>query len=119
MGKKIPKKQAYHSKWICDDRPKPMCPEIAALTDEENEVLFLILFGKNLPQNEVDEIINFISDRYDGCLDWLEYYREYFFIDSNSTKIMMKLDAPEEAAISFELFKEANNYHYNHTETHN
>ena len=48
MGKKKSKKQAYHSEWICDDRPRPMCPEIAALTDEENEVLFLILFGKNL-----------------------------------------------------------------------
>ena len=114
MEKKKSKKQAYHSEWICDDRTRPMCLEIAALTDEENEVLFLILFGNNLPQNEVDEIINSISDRYDGCLDWLGNYRDYFFIDSNSTKIMMKPDASEEAAISFELFKEANNYHYNH-----
>lgn len=114
MGKRKTKKQEYHSKWICDDRPKPMCPEIAALTDEENEVLFLLLFGKNLPQNEEDEIINFISDRYAGCLDWLKFYREYFFVDSDSTKIMMKPDAPEEAAISFDFYKEANGYDYEH-----
>lgn len=114
MGSRNPKKQAYKSEWICDDRPKPMCPKIAALTDEENEVLFLLLFGKNLPQNEVDQIINSISDTYDGCLDWLKYYRDYFFIDSDSTKIMLKPDAPEEAVISFELFKEANGYDYEH-----
>ena len=77
-------------------------------------MLFLILFGKNLPQNEVAQIINSISDTYDGCLDWLKYYRDYFFVDSDSTKIMMKPDAPEEAAISFEIFREANNYHYNY-----
>ena len=113
MSKKR-KLTTYSSEWICDDRPRPMCPEIAALTDEENEVLFLLLSGKNLPQNEGDEIINFISDRYDGCLDWLEYYRNYFFVDSDSTKIMMKPDAPEEAVISFEFYKEANGYDYEH-----
>ena len=114
MAKTKLQNQEHHSNWICDDRPKPVSPEIAAMTDEEIEVQYLLRFGKNLPKNEVDEIINFISDKYDGCLDWFEYYRDYFFVDSDSTKIMMKPDAPEEAAISFEIFREANNYHYNY-----
>ena len=34
---KRPKKQEFHSDWLCDDRPKPMSPEVAAMTEEEIE----------------------------------------------------------------------------------
>lgn len=55
-----------------------------------------------------------ISIRYAKALDWLLYYEEYFYTDPKTKRMMMKLDAPKEAAESFKLYKEANNLHYNH-----
>ena len=55
-----------------------------------------------------------MSKRYMGSLDWLLYYEEYFYKDAKTKRIMMKPNAPEAAAKSFELYKEANRFRYNH-----
>ena len=53
MGKKN-KKRKYLSEWICDDRPRPMDTEVAAMTDEELEEEFQRRFGQFLPKNAHD-----------------------------------------------------------------
>ena len=53
MGKKN-KKCKYLSEWICDDRPRPMDTEVAAMTDEELEDEFQRRFGQFLPKNAQD-----------------------------------------------------------------
>lgn len=41
-------------RYICDDRPRPMCPEVAAMTDEEAEAEYQRLI-RNLPKYDKDE----------------------------------------------------------------
>lgn len=55
-----------------------------------------------------------ISKRYMGAMDWLVDYKEYFYTDPKTKRIMMNPNAPEAAAKSFDLYKEANRLRYNH-----
>ena len=48
------KKRKYLSEWICDDRPRTMDTEVAAMTDEELEEEFQRRFGQFLPKNAHD-----------------------------------------------------------------
>ena len=48
------KKRKYLSEWICDDRPRTMDTEVAAMTDEELEEEFQSCFCQFLPKNEQD-----------------------------------------------------------------
>ena len=54
-----------------------------------------------------------MSKRYMGAMDWVVDYKEYFYTDPKTKRIMMKPNAPAAAVKSFELYKEANNLHYN------
>ena len=42
------------SEWICDDRPRPMETEVAAMRDEELEEEFQHRFGHFLSKNAHD-----------------------------------------------------------------
>lgn len=58
MDKK--KKKRFCDQWICNDAPKPITPEIAAMTDEEAESEFYRLFGQYLPDNS-----QIVKDQYE------------------------------------------------------
>lgn len=98
---KRPKKQEFHSDWICDDRPKPMSPEVAAMTEEEIEAEFQRLFGQYLPENAQTIIAQFEIHKYTVLLfENLKMYKSHFIeIEGERYKIVNSLDYPNGLAI--------------------
>ena len=98
---KRPKKQKIHSDWICDDRPKPLNPKIAAMTEEQIEAEFQRLFGQYLPENAQTITDQFEIHKYTVLLfESLKTYKGVFIdIEGERYKIVNCLDYPNALAI--------------------
>ena len=99
MGKRKHQDCCYD--WICDDKPKPLNPKIAAMTEEQIEAEFQRLFSQYLPENAQTITAQFEIHKYTVLLfENLKIYKGVFIdIEGERFKIVNCLDYPNGIAI--------------------